>query len=248
MEDQPKQKRKYNKKPKQETFLQELEQIPEEIVVNEQQQQETLEIEVEQEQVEQKTPAPPVSPKKKYNKNFKNHPDFIHPKDVKQTIPKMHDEIKLMVSNKPTPILGKDKRVLLRKVTEYKRLFPEELKNFKIKTNPTEDDLKQSLEEMAIIVELGGIEAFLTDSIVAGIRILEVGSQQTNYDVTGASIILKQNPQFHNLCKQLYLKYGVFSAVPIELQMCMLLTTTFALCIRKNSGMNDLNNFLDEPM
>ena len=35
----------------------------------------------------------------------------------------------------PTPILGKDKRILIAKLHQYKNLFPNELKKIKIKTN-----------------------------------------------------------------------------------------------------------------
>ena len=69
-------------------------------------------------------------------------------------------------SDEGTAILGKNKNILLKKVRQFKNLFPEELKKFKIKANPTEQELKNYLEEMEILVELNNVDDFLTDSIV----------------------------------------------------------------------------------
>ena len=40
-----------------------------------------------------------------------------------------------------TPILGKDRRILTSKIQQYKNLFPEILGKFKLKKNPTVEDL-----------------------------------------------------------------------------------------------------------
>ena len=46
-----------------------------------------------------------------------------------------------LFDEKGTPILGKDRILLLKKVKQYKSLFPAELKTFKVKKNPTTKDL-----------------------------------------------------------------------------------------------------------
>ena len=47
-----------------------------------------------------------------------------------------------------TPILGKDKRVLIAKLHQYKNLFPTELKKFKIKPNSSPEQMKACLSEI----------------------------------------------------------------------------------------------------
>ena len=54
-----------------------------------------------------------------------------------------------------TQILGKDKRQLLVKINSYKQLFPQELQGFKIKKNPTIEELEAYIEEIQIIIEIG---------------------------------------------------------------------------------------------
>ena len=46
-----------------------------------------------------------------------------------------------LYSNDPTPIIGSSKRQLISKITQYKALFTE-LKTFKIKKNPTIQELQ----------------------------------------------------------------------------------------------------------
>ena len=45
-----------------------------------------------------------------------------------------------------TPILGKDRRILTSKIQQYKNLFPEILGKFKLKKNPTIEDLQEALD------------------------------------------------------------------------------------------------------
>ena len=55
-------------------------------------------------------------------------------------------------SDQGTPILGKDRLILQKKISQYKTLFADELKGFKVKRNASADELKTSLEEMETIV------------------------------------------------------------------------------------------------
>lgn len=148
-----------------------------------------------------------------------------------------------------TPIVGRDKLVLLKKVKQWKSLFPDELKSFKIKRNPSVEDLENSLAEMAVIVETGGIDGFMMDSVIQCIRMIEgVSSSFEKYDIRGCADLLKSNKQFHSLCKQLFIKYNVFSSVPVEYQLIMLVSTTAFIVNQKNRNKGQLNSYLDEKV
>ena len=151
--------------------------------------------------------------------------------------------------NNGSPILGADKRTLLAKITSYKALFPVELKGFKVKRNASVEVLQEYLNEMDSIVNTSNIDQFFTEGIIHSIRLIEgVSTNYKNYDVSGMADLLKSNKEFHSLAKRLMLKYSLFSAVPIEYQMMMLITTTAYLCRQKNLKKNELNNFLNQPM
>ena len=60
---------------------------------------------------------------------------------------------------------------------------------------------------MEVLVELNSVDDFLTVSIIQSVKVIENTTAHTeNYNITGLSEILKANPQFHSLCKQLYIK------------------------------------------
>ena len=164
------------------------------------------------------------------------------PKQTKQGYD--HD----IYSDNPTPLLGKDKRILLSKLNQYKLLFPDELKKFKIKPNCSVDDLQNALKECEVIVETNSLEVFLTDSILQCLKLIEGGSTLTRFDITGLSDNLKKNEQFHKLCKQLYVKYQVFSKLPPEYSLMILVATTAYTCTIVNQRKRELNRFLDEPL
>ena len=152
-----------------------------------------------------------------------------------------------LFSAKPTEILGRDKRVLLAKVRNYKVLFPDELKAFKIKKNPSVDDLVNAIAEMDAIIATNGVQSFVMDGILQSLKVIEGASSQTNYNISGLSDILRNNPQFHHLSKQLFLKYGTFSRVEPEYQMMFLIFTTAYICRQRNNGRQQMNAYLDEP-
>lgn len=162
----------------------------------------------------------------------------------------MDPDFKDIMDKKGSAILGKDKRELLVKIAQYKQLFPDELANFKVKQNASHEELQQYLDECDVIVGCSAMESFATDSILTGIQIVEgVSARTQSMNITGTSHMLKANPQFHKLCKQLYLKYGVFSQIPPEMQLIMLISTTAMVARSKNLGMHsDLNGFLDQPV
>jgi hypothetical protein len=162
--------------------------------------------------------------------------------------PKLIRDDDSLFGDDATPILGKDKRVLIAKLHQYKNLFPNELKKFKIKTNSSPEQMKACLNEMEAIVETSSIDQFMTDSILQCIKLVETGTSKTRYNITGTAELLKQNLQFHNLIKQLYVKYNVFSKIPAEFQLVLLVGTTAMLCQTKNSKKLELNEFLNEKI
>ena len=109
-----------------------------------------------------------------------------------------------MFSQAGSEILGRDKRVLLTKIRQYKSLFPDTFKTFKIKVNANIQELQTYLTEMDCMVECENVEQFILDSILQCIKLLEGVSSYTKYDIQGLADLLKQNKQFHQLSKQLF--------------------------------------------
>ena len=62
------------------------------------------------------------------------------------------------------------------------------------------------------------------------------------------SDMLKLNPEFRSLCKQLYLKHGSFASISPEYKMMVLVFTTAYNCRNKNKNKQAINEFLDTPV
>ena len=153
-----------------------------------------------------------------------------------------------LFGSNPTPILGKDKHFLLKKLQQYKSLFPQELKSFKIKKNPSIDDLEKAVAECDIIVQVSSLDNFLNDAILQTIKSIEGITFHSRYDISGLADLLKANKQFHHLARQLCVKYSVFSAVPIEYQMILLVSTTAWIVRSKNINKSGINSMLNEQV
>lgn len=154
-----------------------------------------------------------------------------------------------LYSDTPTEILGKDKLLLIHKIKQYKNLFPDELKTFKIKPNASINELKAYIDEMDIILTTSNVDQFLTDSILQCIKLIEIPTSKTKqYNITGLSDLLKANIQFHQLCKKLYLKYGCFDKIPDEYQLVILVATTAYVCKNKNCNKSELEAYLNEKI
>ena len=159
------------------------------------------------------------------------------------------DDTDSLFGDSPTPIHGRDKILLMKKINQYKTLFPADLKGFKIKKNPSAEDLNNVLAEMEVLVETNSVDGFLVDSVLSCIKMVEpLTSGTRNYDVRGLADMLKANKEFHRLAKQLFIKYNVFSSVPVEYQMVMLVSTTAFICTQKNKGKASINSYLDETI
>ena len=171
-------------------------------------------------------------------------------KSMKKTrTPVSHGNEDDIFSDTPTPIMGKDRLILQKKISQYKSLFADELKGFKVKKNASSEELKASLDEMETIVQVGTLDEFITDSVLQSIKVVEgVSSLTKGYNISGLSDLLKSNPQFHKLLKQLYVKHNTFAQIPPEYQLLLIVTTSSFICIQKNRNKNQINSYLNEPI
>ena len=181
--------------------------------------------------------------------------DSIFKRAKAQSVPKtpkpqksQYEDDNSLFDDKGTELLGRDKRMLLSKIQQYKSLFPEELGKFKIKKNCSAEDLKLYLTETESIVDTSSVEQFLTDSILQCIKMTEGLSSYTKYDITGCADLLKANKQFHTLTKQMYIKYKVFNNVPPEYSLAVLVATTAYICKNKNTKKKEIESFLNQPI
>ena len=147
-----------------------------------------------------------------------------------------------LFSNKnKTPLLGKTKRELTARIRQYKLLFKEELKTFRVKKNPSEEELQKYLEEIDSILSTSKLDAFISDCIYYILQILETTSQRyPNYNLKGITEALRNNQQFNELMKILSVKYGVFSNTPPEIQLSIIVISTAYLTIMNNRRERDL--------
>ena len=157
-----------------------------------------------------------------------------------------------LFSDKPTELLGETRRQLLKKIQTYKHLFSDiiEIKRFKIKRKPTEEDLQNAINEIDAIINCNSVDSFITESIYSSIKVMEGVSKvyAKNYDISGMSDMLKKNPQFNSILKQLFIKYNTFAQVPPETQAVFIIITTSYLCIQSNKQKSAINQLLDEPI
>ena len=67
-----------------------------------------------------------------------------------------------------TPMLGRDRIVLLTKVKQFKTLFGDnpEIKKFKLKKNPSVQDLNDAIVELQAIVDTGSVASFAEGAIL----------------------------------------------------------------------------------
>ena len=164
----------------------------------------------------------------------------------KRVKPSQDNDNDSLFGGEPTEIMGKDKILLLRKAKQYKTLFPSELKTFKLKKNPSVKDLADAISEMEVMVETGGVNEFLEDSVIQCIKVLEnVSAVSPTYDVRGMSLMLQHNPQFKKLSKILFVKYNIYQNIPPEFQMLMLVGTSAMLANNKNRGKDQINAYLN---
>ena len=142
-----------------------------------------------------------------------------------------------LFSNNGSEIIGKERRILLKKAVAYKELFKNELKGFKIKKNANEAELSSYIVEMDAIISVSSVDDFLLDSLLSSLKIIEgISAHTQNFDISGLADMLKQNPHFHSLTKQIMLKYGAFVSAPPEAQLFFLTATCAWVAMQKNKA------------
>ena len=167
----------------------------------------------------------------------------------KQNKKVIEDDVASIFSEQGTEIQGRNKLILMKKIKQYKQLFPEELKKFKVKINASEEQSKNYLDEMDIITSISNVDEFLMDSIIQSIKVIEgISSRTKNYNISGLSEMLKSNQQFHNICKRLFVKYGAYNNMPDEWQLLFIISSSSYICRNKNLKREELSNYLNEEI
>ena len=148
-----------------------------------------------------------------------------------------------------TQFLGKDRRQLLNRIAQYKELFSNELKTFKVKKGSNIDELKAYISEIQIIIETNTIDSFLLDSVYSSLNLIEPLTIKTkNCNITGLSNLLKSNKQFNSLTKQMLLKYGCYSNVAPEYQILLIIVSSVYITVNKNNNRSSIENYLNEKI
>ena len=157
-------------------------------------------------------------------------------KQMKQLVLGKSNNVEADDDEEGTQILGREKLELYAKINQYKLLFPDnrQLQKLKIKKNASTEELVLYLNECDAYISTSSVDDFITQSILQSIKITEYVSSKTRYNLTGLSDMLKSNIQFNSLTKQLYLKYKVFSQVPPEQQLLLIVATSAWICLEKN--------------
>lgn len=150
-----------------------------------------------------------------------------------------------------SPILGIDRRELLIRVKEYKTLFADiaEVKAFKIKEGATVEQLQAAVDELDIIVSSSGTQQLCDNMVLSAIRMAEAASSRTpRFDITGTADMLQGNVEFHRLVKQLSIRYRVFSRLPPEYQLALMITSTAMIARNANQRRHDIEGMLNVPL
>ena len=147
-----------------------------------------------------------------------------------------------------TQFLGKDRRQLLNRISQYRELFPSELKTFKIKKGSSVEELQAYILEIQIIIETNTIDSFLMDSVYSSLNLIEPLTVKTKFNIRGLSDLLKSNKQFNSLTKQMLLKYGCYSNVAPEYQILLMIVSSVYITINKNNNRSSIESYLNEKI
>ena len=202
---------------------------------------------------EQPLPPPkPVSPKMDFALDHLPRRDWrgdIVTPAAPRTRPQRLDFSDITTTKKATPILGNQKRQLLQKIREYRLLFPDELGDFKVKNNATEEELNDAINEMDSIVNTSMVDRMLREGLLLGITTVEqISTRFPLLDITGTRDALAQNPEFTKLCKILWIKHGFCQQLTPESRMLLLVTSTAVVCNAENRKRHQLERLLDRPL
>lgn len=129
-------------------------------------------------------------------------------------------------------------------------MFPEELKGFKVKKNPTLEEINSILDEIEVILEMSTVNDFIIEPVMKVIEVSEniISANIPSCDIRGLATALKLNKEFNKLSKQLYLKYGSFMQMPPEYQLCFIVASTAYLIRQKNLNRNNFEAYINQPV
>ena len=184
---------------------------------------------------------------KEQNKAFKAQNRAIQQEkiDKKQQEKKEKEE---QNEDDETQFLGKDRRQLLNRISQYRELFPTELKTFKIKKGSSVEELQAYILEIQIVIETNTIDSFLMDSVYSSLNLIEPLTVKTKFNIRGLSDLLKSNKQFNSLTKQMLLKYGCYSNVAPEYQILLMIVSSVYITINKNNNRSSIESYLNEKI
>ena len=186
---------------------------------------------------------------KEKNKAFKAQNRAIQQEkiDAKQQEKKEKEE--QQNEDDESQFLGKDRRQLLNRISQYRELFPTELKTFKVKKGSSVEELQAYILEIQIIIETNTIDSFLMDSVYSSLNLIEPMTIKTkNCNITGLSNLLKSNKQFNSLTKQMLLKYGCYSNVAPEYQILLIIVSSVYITVNKNNNRSSIESYLNEKI
>lgn len=185
-------------------------------------------------------PPPPSPVKKKAGGRKKKIPEIGN--DFMQ-------EYGDLFSSEPTPIMGKNRRELLTRLSEYRTLFPQELKTFKVKQNATDAQLQEALDEAETIVSCNGVGKMLDEAILTAVQTVEAVSSRTEkYDISGTADALRANPEFARLTKLIWIKHRVFANAPPEAQLMLVVASTAMIMRQRNMKKKEIDGLLSQPI
>ena len=184
---------------------------------------------------------------KEQNKAFKAQNRAIQQEkiDAKQQEKKEKEE---QNEDDETQFLGKDRRQLLNRISQYRELFPSELKTFKIKKNSSIEELQAYIIEIQCVIETSSIDTFMMDSIYTVMNLIEPITAKTKFNVRGLTDLLKCNKQFNSLTKQIFLKYGCYSNVGPEYQCLLIIVSSVYITVNKNNNRSSIESYLNEKI
>ena len=134
-------------------------------------------------------------------------------------------------------IIGLEKRLLLHKIQQYKTLFPVQCKSFKVDKKASAEVLKQCVQELSDIVSISSMDGFVIAGVLETIEQAEGFTRYTRFNITGLAKKLREDERFDSLAKQLFIKYNVFSNIPLEAKMLFLVFVAASACKAENDAL-----------
>ena len=185
---------------------------------------------------------------KEQNKTFKAQNREIQQEKLDAKKQEKKKEEEQQTEDDESQFLGKDRRQLLNRISQYKELFSEELKMFKIKKNSSIEELKAYIIEIQCVIETSSIDTFLMDSIYTVMNLIEPMTAKTKFNMRGLTGLLKSNKQFNSLTKQIFLKYGCYSNVGPEYQCLLIIVSSVYVTVNKNNNRSSIESYLNEKI